>query len=200
MIQVGESALSQWHLRNTSSLRGCINNFFIDEKAIDFLQVFRDSSSTTHQTVEVILSSHFSTKNFVPLQAAHRKPGVLAGCYQRLPRVIATIITIAITIFIAILDEKSMTPMARYLSSSVALADSQPRTSHEAEHGPAQHLEARGEEAGAEGRGLPPQREVGVEGHDQGIHRSRNPGRGWGGRRGNCEAHRCRLNIFHKAF
>ena len=82
--------------------------------------------------------------------------------------------------------------MARYLSSSVALADSQPRTSHGVEHGPAQHLEARGEEAGAEGRGLPPQREVGVEG--------RNPGRGWGGRRGNCEAHRCRLNIFHKAF
>ena len=161
--------------------------------------------------MEVILSSHFSTKNIptkkkFPTLAKHHniKLCSTAGCSSETRRAGWMLPKVAkshchhhhdchdLTIFIAILDEKSMTPMARYLSSSVALADSQPRTSHGVEHGPAQHLEARGEEAGAEGRGLPPQREVGVEG--------RNPGRGWGGRRGNCEAHRCRLNIFHKAF
>ena len=51
--EVGEAALSNWHIRNSTSLRGCVNNFYIDDKTIDFLQ------------------------------AAHRRPGVLAGCYQR---------------------------------------------------------------------------------------------------------------------
>ena len=51
--QVGETALAKWHIRNSTSLRGCVNNFYIDDKTIDFLQ------------------------------AAHRRPGVLAGCYQR---------------------------------------------------------------------------------------------------------------------
>merc|ERR1719239_1782295 len=51
--QVGEAALAKWHIRNSTSLRGCVNNFYIDDKTIDFLQ------------------------------AAHRRPGVLAGCYQR---------------------------------------------------------------------------------------------------------------------
>ena len=51
--EVGEAALAKWHIRNSTSLRGCVNNFFIDDKTIDFLQ------------------------------AAHRRPGVLAGCYQR---------------------------------------------------------------------------------------------------------------------
>ena len=51
--QVGEAALARWHIRNSTSLRGCVNNFYIDDKTIDFLQ------------------------------AAHRRPGVLAGCYQR---------------------------------------------------------------------------------------------------------------------
>jgi slit protein 2 len=62
---VGEKALAQWHLRNSTSLRGCVTNFYIDDKTIDFLQ------------------------------AAHQRPGVLAGCFQR------------------------------YLTSSVALADSE---------------------------------------------------------------------------
>jgi hypothetical protein len=51
--QIGEAALARWHLRNSTSLRGCITKFYIDDKTIDFLQ------------------------------AAHRRPGVLAGCHQR---------------------------------------------------------------------------------------------------------------------
>ena len=51
--RVGEAALAQWHLRNSTSLRGCITNFFMDDKMIDFLQ------------------------------AAHARPGVLAGCHKR---------------------------------------------------------------------------------------------------------------------
>merc|ERR1711892_1568835 len=49
----GESALGQWHLRNSTSLKGCIINFFMDDKMIDFLQ------------------------------AAHSKRGVLSGCFKR---------------------------------------------------------------------------------------------------------------------
>merc|ERR1740137_191160 len=49
----GESAIGQWHLRNATSLKGCIKNFFIDDKMIDFLQ------------------------------ASHSKKGVLSGCFKR---------------------------------------------------------------------------------------------------------------------
>ena len=35
---VGETALGLWHLRNSTSLRGCILNLFINEKQVDFLQ------------------------------------------------------------------------------------------------------------------------------------------------------------------
>ena len=37
--QVGEAALAQWHLRNTSSFRGCFVSFVINDKSVDFLQV-----------------------------------------------------------------------------------------------------------------------------------------------------------------
>merc|ERR1719347_1451971 len=51
--EAGEAAVGQWHLRNSTSLKGCIINFFMDEKMIDFLQ------------------------------AAHTKTGILSGCFQR---------------------------------------------------------------------------------------------------------------------
>lgn len=50
---VGESALGFWQLRNASSLKGCIINFYIDDKIIDFLQ------------------------------ASKQRNGILSGCFQR---------------------------------------------------------------------------------------------------------------------
>jgi len=50
---VGENALGLWHLRNTTSLRGCLLSVYINDKQIDFLQ------------------------------AGERKGGILPGCYQR---------------------------------------------------------------------------------------------------------------------
>jgi len=50
---VGETALGLWHLRNSTSLRGCILEMFINQKQVDFLQ------------------------------SGQREGGILPGCYQR---------------------------------------------------------------------------------------------------------------------
>ena len=85
----------------------------------------------------------------------------------------------------------------RYLSSSVALADSQPSSAHNVQ--PRQHLPPRGREAGGEGRASPAQRRAGAGGgEEQGVSRNRKRGRGRGGggrRRGSCEEHRCRGSL-----
>jgi len=38
---VGETALSLWHLRNSTSFKGCIKEFYLEDKLIDFLQAAR---------------------------------------------------------------------------------------------------------------------------------------------------------------
>lgn len=51
--KVGEQALGLWHLRNSTSLKGCLLQFFINEKQVDFLQ------------------------------SGERQGGILPGCHQR---------------------------------------------------------------------------------------------------------------------
>ena len=51
--EVGEAALGAWHLRNATSLRGCLLSLYINTKQLDFLQT------------------------------GERTGGILPGCYQR---------------------------------------------------------------------------------------------------------------------
>ena len=79
--QVGESALAQWHLRNTSSLRGCIFYFIIFHLFYNFLPFFIIFFIFFY--LGCINNFFMDDKSIDFLQAAHRRPGVLAGCYQR---------------------------------------------------------------------------------------------------------------------
>ena len=54
---VGEAALGLWHLRNTTSLRGCVLGLSINNKQLDFLQAAARVGGVTHQHCNIAYMS-----------------------------------------------------------------------------------------------------------------------------------------------
>ena len=54
---VGEAALGLWHLRNATSLRGCVLGLAINNKQLDFLQAGARVGGVTHQHYNIAYMS-----------------------------------------------------------------------------------------------------------------------------------------------
>jgi len=73
---VGEQALGKWHLRNATSVRGCMKSFYINNKQMDFLQ--------TGQRHGTILSG--CQKRYVGMRTSSDHTGVEDGLELIRPR------------------------------------------------------------------------------------------------------------------
>ena len=73
---VGEQALGKWHLRNATSVRGCMKSFYINNKQMDFLQ--------TGQRHGTILSG--CHKRYVGMRTSSDHTGVEDGLELIRPR------------------------------------------------------------------------------------------------------------------
>ena len=58
--EVGEAALGAWHLRNATSLRGCLLSLYINTKQLDFLQTGERTGGILPGCYQVILASDWS--------------------------------------------------------------------------------------------------------------------------------------------
>ena len=54
---VGEAALGLWHLRNTTSLRGCVLGLSVNNKQLDFLQAAARVGGVTQQHCNIAYMS-----------------------------------------------------------------------------------------------------------------------------------------------
>ena len=91
---VGEAALGLWHLRNATSMRGCLLSLYINQKQLGMKLYNKIKSFIVKLTANFYSSACVQVKKYIFrfilylilsdfLQTGERRGGILPGCHQR---------------------------------------------------------------------------------------------------------------------